>query len=96
MLAVIENKWNIKYTQILPAPAEDATENVKHHAVPDKLKIIKNCSQNMNCLIQQANSSYDPSKILILQFPMPTDFLLPLPSLSNFNPSQLKPLLTQS
>ena len=64
--------------------------------VPDKLKIMKNCSQNMNCLIQQANSSYDPSKILILQFPMPTDFLPPLPSLSNFNSSQLKPLLTQS
>ena len=28
MLAIKENKWDIKYTQILPAPREGATENV--------------------------------------------------------------------
>ena len=64
--------------------------------VPDKLKIMKNCSQNMNCLIQQANSSYDPSKILILQFPMPADFLPPLPSLSNLTLANWNLSLTQS
>ena len=26
-MAVIENKWDIKFIQILPAPTEDATEN---------------------------------------------------------------------
>ena len=28
MLAVIENNWDIKYIQILPAPPEGATENI--------------------------------------------------------------------
>ena len=28
MLAIIENKWDIKYIQILPAPTEGATENI--------------------------------------------------------------------
>ena len=26
-MAVIENKWDIKFIQILPAPTENATEN---------------------------------------------------------------------
>ena len=28
MLAIIENKWGIKYIQILPAPTEVSTENI--------------------------------------------------------------------
>ena len=35
--------------------------------------------------LDQANSSSDPSQILILQFPIPRAFLPPSPSLSNFN-----------
>ena len=27
-MAVIENKWGVRYIQILPAPAEGATENI--------------------------------------------------------------------
>ena len=45
MLAILENKWDIKYIQALPAPREGASENIgeglhqkgnlcsiKHHA----------------------------------------------------------------
>ena len=28
MLAIIENKWDLKYIQILPAKTEGATENI--------------------------------------------------------------------
>ena len=28
LLGIIENKWDIKYIQILPVPREGATENV--------------------------------------------------------------------
>ena len=28
MLAIIENKWDLKYTQILPAPTEGAMEKI--------------------------------------------------------------------
>ena len=27
-LAITENKWDVKYIQILPAPTEGATENI--------------------------------------------------------------------
>ena len=29
MLAIIENKWNVKYFQILTATKEDPTENIE-------------------------------------------------------------------
>ena len=28
MLQIIENKWDMKYSQILPVPTEGATENI--------------------------------------------------------------------
>ena len=29
LLVIIENKWDIKYIEILPAPTEDATEGIE-------------------------------------------------------------------
>ena len=52
--------------------------------IPDKIKILKNCFQNYELLfLDQASSSSDPFKTLMLQFLIPRASLPPSPSLSN-------------
>ena len=108
-LAITENKWDVKYIQILPAPTEGATENIgedMHQKVfitqkftqckasrtlridvfkiPDNKNIRKLFSKYKLLFLDEADSSQDPSQILILQFAIPRASLPPSPSLSNF------------
>ena len=48
MLTIIENKWDIKYIQILPEPTVGATENIGEGLLFSKYKLF---------LLDQANSS---------------------------------------
>ena len=52
--------------------------------ITDNINIEKLFSRYELLSLDQANSHFDPSKILILQFPMPRAALPPSPFLSNF------------
>ena len=52
--------------------------------IPDKKYIGKFFSKYELLFLDQANSSSDPSQILIEQFPIPSTSLPPSPYLSNF------------
>ena len=52
--------------------------------IPNNKHIGELFSKYELLFLDQANSSSDPSQILILQFPVPRAFLAPLPFLSNF------------
>ena len=60
--------------------------NVKFNVfkIPDNKNIGKLFSKYEMLYLDQANSSSDPSQILILQFPTPRASLSPSSSLSNF------------
>ena len=52
--------------------------------IPDNKNIGKLFSKYELLFLNQANSSSDPSQILILQFPIPRASIPPSPCLSNF------------
>ena len=53
--------------------------------IPDKIKTLKKLFSKYELIfLDQASFSSDPTKILILQFPIPIASLPPSPSLSNF------------
>ena len=52
--------------------------------IPDNKNIEKLFSKREQLFLDQDNSSWDPSQILILRFPMPRASLSPSASLSNF------------
>ena len=82
MLALIENKWDVKFIQILPAPTEGVFE------IPGKRKILENYFKNIiRFFLDQASSSSDPPKI-----PHTKSFPVSIILSVKFNPSQLKPL----
>ena len=54
------------------------------HSTPDDRNIGKLFSKYKLHFLYQANSSSDPSQMLMLQFPIPRGSLPPLPSLYNF------------
>ena len=105
MLAILENKWDIKYIQTSPAPREGATENIGEckisctlkidvFEIPDNTNIEKLFSKYELLSLDQAHSSYDTSQILILQFSI--QILPPSPFLSNFYLSNWNPSSRQS
>ena len=72
------------------------TLKIDVYEIPNN-KHIRNCFSKYELLFQdQANSSSDRSKILILQSSIPTTFLLPLPFLFNFAPAYWNLSSTQS
>ena len=72
-----------KFTQC----KESRTLKIDAFEIPDKIKILKKCFQNMNCF-----SWIKLIPALILQFPLPRTFL----TISiKFNPSQLEPLFNK-
>ena len=91
MLALIENKWDVKFIQILPAPTEGVFE------ILGKRKILENCFKNIIWFfLDQASSSSDPPKILILQFLILRASLSLSSSLSNLTLVNWNPSLRQS
>ena len=58
------------------------------------IKILGDCVQNM-FFLDQANSSFDPSEILVLSFLIPGTSLPPSPSLTNFTLFNWNPYSTQ-
>ena len=96
-MAIIESKWDIKCIQKVLRKILDVfitkksnqcktscTLNIDVYKIPNN-KHIRNFFSKYELLFQdQANSSSDGSKILILQSSIPTTFLLPLPFLFNF------------
>ena len=44
MLAILENKWDIKHIQRLPAPRESATENIEEGLHYKKITQCKTCA----------------------------------------------------
>ena len=64
--------------------------------IPDNKNIWKLCSKYELLFLDQANSSSDPSQILILYFPTLKASLPPSPSLSNFTIANWNTSLTQS
>ena len=64
--------------------------------IPDNINIGKLISKNELLFLDQANSSSDPSQILIQQFPIPRAPLPVSPSLSIFNLAYWNPSSTPS
>ena len=84
---------NKKFTQ----SKTSRTLQIDVFEIPDKKNIGRLFSKCELLFLDHANSSSDPSQILILQFPTPRAFLLSSPSLSNFtlanwNSSSRQPL----
>ena len=64
--------------------------------IADNQNFAKLFSKHELLFLDQANSSSDPSQIFILEFFIPTAFLLPSPSLPNFTLVNWNLSLTQS
>ena len=85
--SLLRNLLNVKTSRTLKIDVFEISDN-KH--------IGKLFSRYKLLFLDQANSISDPSQILIIEFPVPRDFLSPLPSLFNFALADWNPSSTQS